>query len=91
MSGNNIFFLQKTENQNQSVAVTNASGKLDLRLEMPNSMNNGTSTPATASTGISSVRIPTEDTPLDYAYDNPAMAATPSPNRPNRTPHESQL
>lgn len=66
---------------------------MDLRLEMPDSaLQTGTNTPVTASTTISSVRRPTEDSPLDYAYDNPAMATTPSPNRlANKTPHESQL
>lgn len=43
-------------------------------------------TPSTATTTLS--RRPTEDNTLDYAYDNPVMVSTPSPNP---KPHESSL
>lgn len=60
--------------------------KPDLRLDMPTpGAQSDMHTPATISTSIS--RRPAEDSTLDYAYDNPAMA-TPSPNS---RPHESSF
>lgn len=51
-------------------------GKPDLRLDMPSHPTQSEHSPATLSTTIS--RRPAEDSTLDYAYDNPAMAS-PSP------------
>lgn len=88
-----FIILQKSDKHSTSVAVTHTSGKPDLRLDMPpvqmRSPVTAPHTPSTASTNLS--RRPTEDSTLDYAYDNPAMASTPSPNNKMAKPHESSL
>lgn len=77
------------------VGVTKQNG---LKLTMPtisatvdtsNSVENSNGTPNTTSTPLSR-RHPSEDTTLDYAYDNPAM--TPSPDTAQlRTKRESSF
>ncbi|KAJ8958927.1 hypothetical protein NQ318_019696 [Aromia moschata] len=49
--------------------------KKDLRLEMPSTISTSDHSPVTVTTSIS--RRPAEDSTLDYAYDNPAMSASP--------------
>lgn len=79
----------KTKQNGSSNVQTEAAGKTDLRIEMPvppRSDIHSENSPGTMTTSIS--RRPAEDSPLDYAYDNPAMSTTPSPHSTNK-PHES--
>lgn len=83
------FIIQKSEaNPNNSIEKVNGQpevGKADLRLNMPTqSAAPSEHSPVTVTTSIS--RRPAEDSALDYAYDNPAMSTSPSPNS---KPHES--
>ncbi|XP_060517764.1 protein grindelwald [Cylas formicarius] len=59
-----------------SNSVGDDNKKRDLRLEMPSPTVHSGNSPVTVSTSIS--RRPAEDSTLDYAYDNPAMAKTPN-------------
>lgn len=83
-----VFLFQKTENDNTKSShngVNDPPGKPDLRLDIQSSGGTQSDhTPVTLTTTIS--RRPAEDSALDYAYDNPAMSNT---STPNSKPHES--
>lgn len=68
------------------VTTVQASGKPDLRLDMPPPGSQSENSPATLTTSIS--RRPAEDSALDYAYDNHALSSSPSPHA---KPHESNF
>ncbi|KAJ8975847.1 hypothetical protein NQ317_007452 [Molorchus minor] len=72
-------FLGKKAPESSTPAKTqttqDADNKKDLRLEMPSTISNSDHSPVTVTTSIS--RRPAEDSTLDYAYDNPAMSASP--------------
>lgn len=82
----------------QDDVESNGTKQNGLKINMPTisatvetnrNTGNGDDTPNTTSTSLSR-RHPSEDTTLDYAYDNPAM--TPSPEAAQlRTKHESSF
>ncbi|XP_057342027.1 protein grindelwald [Microplitis mediator] len=62
-----------------SAAVSSASSNSQDSNSISNNDSNGSSTPNTTSTSVST-KFASEDSTLEYAYDNPAM--TPSPETP---------
>lgn len=68
------FFKKSSDNNPNAATSTSQQGnkKRDLRLEMPSPTVNSDHSPVTVTTSID--RRPAEDSALDYAYDNPAMA-----------------
>lgn len=99
---NNIISYFKRENNNEDVEKGSPNGlstastatprqdQKNLRLDITNTMSGSEqpTTPATMTTSIS--RRPAEDSALDYAYDNHAMAGTPSPHT-GKTARESNF
>ncbi|XP_012252810.2 protein grindelwald [Athalia rosae] len=75
-------------NNKQNVGLKLAMPTISGTVVAPRS-NNGDGTPNTTSTPLSR-RHPSEDTTLDYAYDNPAMTPSPESQQP-RTKRESSF
>ncbi|RZB39208.1 uncharacterized protein BDFB_009310, partial [Asbolus verrucosus] len=73
-------FSKKSDSSSNKTPSNQASNeKPDLRLEIPPESTHSGNSPVTVTTSIS--RRPAEDSTLDYAYDNPAMATSPTNNK----------